>query len=274
MMNVSFAQPREMVEFDGERCTPWVETQILSAHIHRYLSVLELCQGKRVLDIACGEGYGAAMLIRNGAACVTGVDIDAEAVARANRVYAHDGLGYAQGDIRQPLPLDDDAFDVIVCFETIEHIAEHDAFIAELDRVLAPGGVVVISTPDARTSDPDAPNPFHAKELTEAEFLNLIGKTFEHVSTCYQGFHFGSVITREDGSGASQNWSRQGFLDYAEDQQLLRRYVIAVASHDAEVDIPIGLLHDGLIIASLNKRIRALEAELASARAEQTTVST
>ena len=263
-----------MLEFDGERCTPWVDTQILSAHMHRYLSTLELCKDKRVLDIACGEGYGAAMLIRNGAASVAGVDIDAEVVARANRVYAAPGLTYKQGDIRQPLDLDDDAFDVIVCFETIEHIAEHDAFLSELDRVLAPGGVLIISTPDAHTSDPEAPNPFHAKELTEEAFHALIGKTFEHVSITYQGYHFGSVMTRADTSGVQRFWNRQGFLDYAEDGgKALRRYVIAVASHEAPVDIPVGLLHDGLIIASLNKRIRALEAELATVKAEQSTVA-
>lgn len=273
-MKISFATPREMVEFDGERCTPWVDTQILSAHMHRYLSTLELCKGKRVLDIACGEGYGSAMLIRNGAASVTGVDIDADVVDRASRVYAAPGLEYKRGDIRQPLDLGDDAFDVIVCFETIEHIAEHEAFLAELDRVLAPAGVLVISTPDARSSDPETPNPFHEKELTEEAFLSLIGARFEHVTTTYQGYHFGSVMTRADTTGAHQYWNRQGFLDYTEDGgQTLRRYVIAVASHDMPVDIPVGLLHDGLIIASLNKRIRALEAELAAVNAEKTTVA-
>lgn len=272
-MKVSFATPREWVEFDGERCTPWVDTQILSAHLHRYLSVLELCKGKRVLDIASGEGYGSAMLIRNGAASVTGVDIDAAVTARANRVYAAPGLDYRQGDIRKPLQLEDDSFDVIVCFETIEHIAEHDAFLKELDRVLASGGTLVISTPDARSSDPEAPNPFHAKELAEDAFLALIGKTFAHVTTTYQGYHFGSVMTCAGSDGDQQYWTRQGFLEYAADSgQTLRRYVIAVASHEKPVDIPVGLLHDGLIIASLNKRIAALEAELAKVRAEKTTV--
>ena len=107
MTRVSFAKPREMVDFDGERCTPWVTTPILSAHMHRYVSVLDLCRGQRVLDIASGEGYGAAMLIRNGATSVTGAEIDPTAVDRANRVYDHPGLLFQECDIRQPLPFPD-----------------------------------------------------------------------------------------------------------------------------------------------------------------------
>lgn len=271
MKHISFARPRERVEFDGERCTPWVETQTLAAHVHRYLSTVDLCKGKRVLDIACGEGYGSAMLVRNGAASVTGVDIDKDVIARAGRIYAHEGLDFLQADIRAPLPFIDNSFDVIVSFETIEHIGEHQFFIDELMRVLTPEGVLVISTPDAAKSDPDLPNPFHEKELSETEFLGLINASFKHVSTFYQGYHLGSVMTASDlAQDVPQNWKRDGFSDYSEDGgAALRHYVIAVASNVSQKCIPTGLLHDGAIIASLKKRIRVLEAELAQERSRK-----
>lgn len=270
MMQVSFATPREMIEFDGERCTPWVDTQILSAHMHRYLSTVELCRGKRVLDIACGEGYGSAMLIHNSAATVVGMDIDRDTVARASRIYAHQGLTFMEGDIRKPLELDDNSFDVAVCFETIEHIAEHQDFLVELSRVLTDDGVLVISTPDSTKSDLKAPNPFHEKELDEQEFLALVNGAFSSVETYYQGYHFGSVMTQSKGtSEAAKYWNRAGFLDYVEDGgERQRRYVIAVATNGPAVRLPVGFLHDGLIIASLNKRIHALEAELADAQSQ------
>lgn len=267
---VSFAAPGKPVDFDGARCTPWVQTQVHAAHMHRHLSTLGLCRGKRVLDIACGNGYGAAMLIRNGAASVTAAEIDSEVVARAKDVYAHDGLYFVEADICRPLPFENDSFDVAVCFETIEHIAAQDAFVKELARVLAPNGVLVISTPDKRKSNPDLPNPFHLKELDEPEFLALLNRSFSQAKTYYQGYHFGSVIT---GTSADEPkyWQRESFLDYEEDGgDKQRHYVIAVATNSKTAELPVGMLHDGAIVSSLNKRIRELEAELEKLRCNNT----
>ncbi len=257
---VSLARPSEKIEFDGERCTPWVTTQILAAHLHRYFSVLELVRGKRVLDISCGEGYGAALLKREGAAEVTGADIDAGIIARAARVYGAEGLSFVIADARTTLPFEENAFDVVVSFETIEHIAEHEGFVAELARVLAPQGVLVISTPDAALSPPDLPNPFHAKELDEATFLSLLAPHFETVTRYRQGYLHGSVLS---GPGEEQqSWKRTGFLDYGQDDTTQRRYIIAVATNGAAATLPTGMLHDGAIVATLNRRIEALEEKL------------
>ena len=257
---VSLASPSEKIEFDGERCTPWVTTQILAAHLHRYFSVLDLIRGKRVLDISCGEGYGAALMHREGAGLVTGADIDSGIIERARRVYGTEGLAFEVADARSPLPFEDDAFDVVVSFETIEHIAEHAAFIGELGRVLAPKGVLVISTPDAALSPPDLPNPFHAKELTENDFLALLTRHFAHVTPYRQGYLHGSVVT---GPGEThQSWKRTGFLDYAADSDTQRRYILAVATNGPPATLPTGMLHDGAIVATLNRRIEMLEARL------------
>lgn len=254
------APPSEKIEFDGERCTPWVTTQILAAHLHRYFSVLDLVPGKRVLDISCGEGYGAALMKREGAADVIGADIDANIIARAGRVYGDEGLSFKVADARAALPFEDDSFDVAVSFETIEHIAEHSDFIAELARVLTPEGVLVISTPDAALSPPDLPNPFHAKELDEAAFLALLTPHFAHVTPYRQGYLHGSVLS---GPGeAMQSWKRTGFLDYAADDTTQRRYILATATNGAPATLPTGMLHDGAIVATLNRRIEALEERL------------
>lgn len=257
---LSLAQPSEPIPFDGERCTPWVTTHILAAHLHRYFSVLELTRGKRVLDISCGEGYGAALIHREGAACVTGADIDAVIIERATRVYGTDGLSFVLADARATLPFDDGAFDVVISFETIEHISEHSDFIAELVRVLVPDGILVVSTPDAALSPPDMPNPFHAKELNENDFLGLLRTRFAHVTPYRQGYLHGSVLSGPGGD--VQSWKRSGFLDYAEDDETQRRYILAVATNGPRATLPTGMLHDGAIVATLNRRIEALEAKV------------
>ena len=257
----AFAAPGKYVAFDGERCTPWVTTQIHAAHMHRYLAAVDMCQGKRVLDIACGFGYGAAMLIRNGAAEVVGADIDAASIANAAETYAHPGLSFVTTDITRPLPFEEASFDVILCYETIEHIAEQSGFLGELKRVLTSDGVLVISTPDKRKANPE-PNPFHVKELTEAEFLALVQGQFAHVALSYQGFLCGSVMT--GAKDTSEGWQRAGFLDYQDDGGAAQRhYIIATACNAAPAQLPLGTLHDGAIVSTLNKRIRELEAELA-----------
>lgn len=257
---ITLATPRETIAFDGERCTPWVTSQILSAHVHRYFSTLDLVQGKRVLDISCGEGYGAALMQKHGAAHVTGVDLDDKIIARANRVYGNDALAFQTADARDPLPFEDNSFDVVVSFETIEHIAEHALFVSELTRVLTREGVLVISTPDATLSDPDTPNPFHEKELDEATFLGLLNRQFTTVTAYRQGYLHGSVLNGPGDSATS--WKRTGFLDYACDDSQQRRYILATATHGKVATLPTGMLHDGVIVATLNRRIKALEARV------------
>ncbi|MDA8586990.1 class I SAM-dependent methyltransferase [Rhodobacteraceae bacterium] len=258
--DITLVKPREMLAFDGERCTPWVTTQILSAHLHRYFLTLDLVQGQRVLDISCGEGYGSALMFANGASEVTGVDIDTDLIARARRVYGTAGLTFKTADARAPLPFDDHSFDIIVSFETIEHIREHDGFVAELARVLSPNGTLVISTPDKAQSDPNQPNPFHERELGEDEFHDLLAEYFSHVTPHYQGLLHGSIVSGPD--KASVTWKRTGFLEYTQDDTIQRRYIIATASNDKPRALPAGMLHDGAIVATLNRRIKALETQV------------
>ena len=187
------------LEFTGERFVPGARGPIWIEHWHRYHFAAPWARGKRVLDIACGEGYGAALLARE-ASSVTGVDISAEAIAHAKRVYAGIGnLAYRQGSCIA-IPLPDASVDLAVSFETIEHIHEQAEFLAELARVLAPEGILLLSSPDkAEYSDKRAfANEFHVRELYRDELRALVAARFPHLRWFAQKPTFFSVIAPEN----------------------------------------------------------------------------
>src|ERR1700712_2790399 len=133
--------------FSGERLTASISGQVEIEHYHRYLLAREFCRGRDVIDVAAGEGYGTALLAQVARSAI-GIEIDNDAVTAAREEFRRANLSYLQGDARS-LPLPDSSFDVAVSFETLEHLAEQDIFLSELRRVLRPGGLLVISTPDA-----------------------------------------------------------------------------------------------------------------------------
>lgn len=199
--------PGSAMEFTGERFVPGITGEIETEHIARYLFAAPLCAGKRVLDIASGEGYGTAMLAQV-ASDVVGVDIDPDSVGHANRVYGRNGLRFEVGSCEQ-IPAKRDAFDVVVSFETIEHIEDHARFLREIRRVLRPGGILICSTPDKSVylAGQDK-NPYHKKELTGAEFEELLGSKFEHAAFFGQRLVSGSVIAR--GESTRTEWVGTG----------------------------------------------------------------
>ena len=145
----------EPLPFTGERYTPECDGELAYAHWHRYAFARRLAGGRRVLDAACGEGYGSALLAEV-AAEVVGVDIDATCVDHATDRYAgRVNLRFEQGDVMGLPRLAAGQFDLIVCFGVLEHLPVPDKLIASLDRLLAPNGVLLLSTPD-RDRDADA----------------------------------------------------------------------------------------------------------------------
>lgn len=186
-----------MVECTGERFIPEVFGDWTLEHVHRYLLACELADGRQVLDIACGDGYGSHMLSRR-AQSVIGVDIDAAAIDRARQKYTAENLFFRQGNATD-IPLEDNAVDLVISFETIEHLHDHDAMMKEIRRVLRPDGVLFISSPDKyEYSDvPAYSNQFHVRELYFKEFDALLGRYFAK-HTCFgQRLVFGSVIAPE-----------------------------------------------------------------------------
>jgi SAM-dependent methyltransferase len=147
-------------------------------HISRYRFAREFVKGKRVLDIACGEGYGAAALVRAGARSVIGIDLSGEVCAQARSKY---GIDARPGDA-QAIPLPDRSVDLVVSFETIEHVADPAAFLGECARVLVSEGTLIVSTPNRPVySGLDHQNPFHVIEFNEHDFIRLIRSRFETV---------------------------------------------------------------------------------------------
>ena len=178
----------------GERYVPQIRGAVALEHLHRYAMATEFVKGKRVLDIASGEGYGSEMLAKV-AASVVGVDIDEESAAHAQRKYGKKNLAFQQGSCEQ-IPLSDDSVDVVVSFETIEHLADHEKMLSEIKRVLMPDGLLIVSTPDKHeyTEVPEHHNQFHVKELYKNEFENLLGAYFKNQKILGQRITYGSNI--------------------------------------------------------------------------------
>ena len=189
----------ESLSFTGERFLPEREGEIWYEHWHRYALARQLGLHRSVLDVACGEGYGSAMLAES-ADRVVGVDISAEAIRHAGNRYGHlANLEFITASC-DSLPFPDASFDLAISFETIEHIETQPAFIAELARVLRPDGVLLLSSPNKRLySDAhDYHNEFHVRELYRNELEELLSGAFPHRSWLGQKLLFHSAIWPEN----------------------------------------------------------------------------
>jgi len=158
---------------DAGRLSPyWGE------HAARYVFASPFVENATILDIACGTGYGIGLL-RSKAKFVTGVDIDPVTAIEAKAECGENGavlLGNGLG-----LPFADDSFDVVTSFETLEHLHDRKEFLAELRRVLRPGGVMVLSTPNAnytQSAGGKPANQFHIHEYTPEELRTELGSQF------------------------------------------------------------------------------------------------
>src|SRR6202000_3247322 len=163
-----------LIEWTGERCVPWApDVQVVYEHMHRYLWATALVEGRDVLELASGEGFGAALLAR-AARSVHGIDIDQRTVDHSSLNYAGGAISFSVGDARDLSAFADDSFGAVVAFEMIEHVADQNRVLSEGARVLAPGGILIISTPDRRAYSPgnESENPFHVRELDLSEFTD------------------------------------------------------------------------------------------------------
>lgn len=185
------------LDFTGERFTPECVREIWYEHWHRYAFATRFARGKRVLDAACGEGYGSAMLARD-AASVLGLDLSAQSVAHAVQRYGDAGgrLRFAMADVTNLDDLPDACFDLIVSFETLEHVHEQEAMVAGFARLLRPDGILLISSPEkANYSDAVGhDNPYHVRELYRAEFESLLAAHFPARRLLAQKLLFQSVM--------------------------------------------------------------------------------
>ncbi len=264
------------MEFTGERFIPGCRGagctgNIVLEHYHRYFFASQLVRGKRVLDIASGEGYGSHILAES-AAFVTGVDIAHEAVVWSTKQYECSNTRFLEGSVTK-IPLPNSSVDVVVSFETLEHVTEQEQklMLREIRRVLVPGGLLVTSTPNRLLFN--IVNEFHICELDLEEFHTLLSAHFAHHDVFGQRVVYGSVISgravlnrllKPDKTSAD-------FLEAA-------YYYIALASDSLLPEVSGSVLEDSLEHSELCSNLknilaateqRAMAAEQRAAAAEQ-----
>ena len=171
------------LEFSGERIIPGkVPEDMELMHRRLYEFALQYVEGKRVVDVGCGEGYGSAMLAGR-ATSVVGVDISEEAVAHAAAKYSLENVEFRCAPAER-LSLPDASFDVLVCLEVIEHARDYVAAVEEMRRVLHPEGTLILSTPNKNVTSPRRPMPlniYHLHEFTIREARGLLRRYFSEV---------------------------------------------------------------------------------------------
>jgi SAM-dependent methyltransferase len=172
------------LELTGERTLPDVpaENYWYRRHLAVYEWIADRVAGGRVLDMACGEGYGSSVLAQT-AASVVGVDGNPEAHEHARLRYTRPGLSFQWGAVEtygEP-----GSFDAVVFLQTIEHVVDPAAVLAHFRRLLAPGGVAYVSTPNVETLAPHgavkSDNPWHLREYRAEEFASLCRDAFGQV---------------------------------------------------------------------------------------------
>ncbi len=164
-------------------------------HWNRYLSVLEFCRGKDVLDAACGTGYGSSLLARE-ARSVIGLDISNDVIQKASVEYPRTNLKFRVGNVTE-MPLPESSIDVVLSFETIEHIPfeSQRAFLKEVKRVLRPNGFFIVSTPcHEKSAENVHGNPFHLGEMELPVFKKILSQEFPCVEIYTQRIALSSSI--------------------------------------------------------------------------------
>ncbi len=232
------------LEFTGERFTPECVREMAYEHWHRYALAASVVADKVVLDAACGEGYGSHLLSKS-ARQVTGVDIDPDTIAHARARYRSERLSFECASCLD-LPLADDSVDVVVSFETLEHLAEHDELMVEFRRVLRPDGFLLVSSPDRKTYSDETgyDNPFHVRELYREEFEQLLGAHFPAVRLLGQKLLFVSALWSMDRQGGAQWLSDQPEGSTAEPAWPPLYYIAAAAASEAALpDLPAASLY-------------------------------
>ncbi len=178
--------------FTGERVIEGVTPKrIWLDHRARYEFAARWVFEKKVLDIACGSGYGTNILYNSGAKEAVGIDLSKDAIDFASASYKAVSLKFITGNI-EAIAHEDDYFDIAVCFETIEHVANPERALFELKRVLKPQGLLIISSPNRKATSPgksidDSPdNEFHLIEYSPNEFICLLRQLFTVQEVCGQ----------------------------------------------------------------------------------------
>ncbi len=228
-----------LIEWTGERCVPWApDVQVVYEHFHRYMWAARVIEGRRVLDLGSGEGFGAAILA-GSATHVVGVDVDERTVEHSKLNYGGPDLEFQVGTALDLSCFEDGSFGAVVAFEIIEHVQDQERVLDEVARVLGEDGILVVSTPDRRlySEATGQHNPFHERELTLEEFQELLGSHFPHVAGWGQRTITGSHLHALDGpereGGATEQpdfYIERAGEEWREAGDPAALYIVALAS--------------------------------------------
>lgn len=220
----------------GERLETDVFKETAIEHLHRYSVCFEFIKDKVVLDIASGEGYGSKLLAKN-AKKVIGVDIDPDVILLARAKYQKDNLDFKIGRA-DAFPIETNSIDVVISFETLEHHDKHDDMFTEIKRVLKPGGLLIMSTPEKKVYSDirNYKNPYHVKELYQEEFQSLVSKYFKKSKIYLQNSFRGSLIMPVKIGSLGYEHYQGDFSDIIKDRIFIPKYVIAFASDNQIIE--------------------------------------
>lgn len=172
--------PDAPLPLTGERTAPEIadENYWFQRHLITYRFAARLVAGASVLDAGCGEGYGADLLA-GSAREITGIDLEEPVLARAGARYPQ--VRFVRGDL-EAMPFER-RFEAVVTLQVIEHLPHPAAFLAECRRVLRPGGLLIVATPNRLTFSPDGVvrNPFHTIEFAPDDLRSAMGRHFEDI---------------------------------------------------------------------------------------------
>jgi len=257
----------------GERFSPEEHDIIISLeHWHRYVHISDLVSNKDILDVASGMGYGANLLAKN-ANSVVGVDISEQAVASSRNKYFRENLSYQVASVSE-LPFENDIFDIVVSFETIEHISEslQLKFLEEVKRVLKEDGVFIVSTPekyyysDLRNYN----NEFHIKEFYEKEFRTFLNGFFSNVQFNYQTTLIGSNIFNDINDDIEYKYATE------QSGKACKEYLIAYCENTGDFNVPkasINVDYENKFFLNLNTHHEELWFRINSSEAQLTTLT-
>jgi SAM-dependent methyltransferase len=242
---------------------------IAAEHLARYWLAADLASGLDVLDAGCGVGYGAEMIARAGASRVVGIDLAPEVIATASERVG-EVADFQVGDV-QDLPFDEGSFDVVVCFEVLEHLEDPEPAITALNDVLREGGLLIVSSPNRGVYPPG--NPHHLHEFTLEELRDSLTARFANVVLMRQHPWLASLIdngtlTSPGEEPVRASVAREGSAADA------WTYVVALAS-DGAIDEPgaISVFAESVELPALQEAVGTADASRQKLRQALTTAN-